>query len=55
MRGQGTLVRRACDKFMGSEISSPASRSYVFSRTLKAVDDPGVELVAQDAAGSSEG
>ena len=27
----------------------PAMRSYIFSRTLKTVDDPGVELVATDA------
>ena len=27
----------------------PAMRTYVFSRTLKSVDDPGVELVAADA------
>jgi dihydrofolate reductase len=28
-----------------------AMRSYVFSRTLQAIDDPGVELVASDAVG----
>jgi dihydrofolate reductase len=28
----------------------PATRSYVFSRTLRAIDDPGVELVTSDAA-----
>jgi dihydrofolate reductase len=28
---------------------NPAMRTYVFSRTLKAVDGPGVELVADDA------
>jgi dihydrofolate reductase len=28
----------------------PAMRSYVFSRTLRAIDDPGVELVTSDAA-----
>jgi dihydrofolate reductase len=28
----------------------PATRTYVFSRTLKSIDDPGVELVAADAA-----
>jgi len=28
----------------------PAMRTYVFSRTLKSIDDPGVELVAADAA-----
>jgi dihydrofolate reductase len=28
----------------------PAMRTYVFSRTLKSTDDPGVELVAADAA-----
>jgi len=27
----------------------PAMRTYVFSRTLKSIDDPGVELVAADA------
>jgi dihydrofolate reductase len=27
----------------------PATRTYVFSRTLKAIDEPGVELVAGDA------
>jgi dihydrofolate reductase len=26
----------------------PAMRAYIFSRTLKAIDDPGVELVATD-------
>jgi dihydrofolate reductase len=29
---------------------APAMRTYVFSRTLRSVDDPGVELVASDAA-----
>jgi dihydrofolate reductase len=29
--------------------SKPAMRTYVFSRTLKTIDDPGVELVAADA------
>lgn len=29
----------------------PARRTYVFSRTLGAIDHPGVELVAADAAG----
>ena len=28
----------------------PATRTYVFSRTLKSIDDPAVELVAADAA-----
>jgi dihydrofolate reductase len=28
----------------------PAMRTYVFSRTLKSIDDPAVELVAADAA-----
>jgi dihydrofolate reductase len=28
----------------------PAMRTYVFSRTLKSTDDPGVELIAADAA-----
>ncbi|MDH4063185.1 MAG: dihydrofolate reductase family protein [Acidobacteriota bacterium] len=28
----------------------PARRTYVFSRTLKALDQPGAELVAEDAA-----
>ena len=28
----------------------PAMRTYVFSRTLKSIEDPGVELVAADAA-----
>jgi len=28
----------------------PAMRTYIFSRTLKAIDDPGVELVSDDAA-----
>ena len=27
----------------------PAMRTYIFSRTLKAIDDPGVELVTTDA------
>jgi len=29
--------------------SDPAVRTYVFSRTLAAIDEPGVELVASDA------
>jgi dihydrofolate reductase len=29
---------------------APAMRTYVFSRTLKAIDTPGVELVSGDAA-----
>ena len=29
--------------------SKPAMRTYVFSRTLNAIDEPGVELVAGDA------
>jgi len=28
----------------------PAMRTYVFSRTLKSIDDPSIELVASDAA-----
>src|SRR5579872_2979197 len=28
----------------------PVMRTYVFSRTLKSIDDPGVELVASEAA-----
>src|SRR5271156_2208323 len=27
----------------------PAMRTYVFSRTLKSIDEPGIELVASDA------
>jgi dihydrofolate reductase len=30
--------------------NEPAMRTYVFSRTLKAIDKPGVELVSADAA-----
>ena len=30
--------------------SNPSTRTYVFSRTLGAIDTPGVELVATDAA-----
>jgi dihydrofolate reductase len=29
--------------------AQPAMRSYVFSRTLRAIDDPGAELVTSDA------
>jgi len=32
-----------------SRAGKVATRSYVFSRTLRAIDDPGVELVAGDA------
>jgi dihydrofolate reductase len=31
--------------------SAPSMRTYVFSRTLPAIDDPGVELVQDDAVG----
>jgi dihydrofolate reductase len=30
-------------------LSEPRMRTYVFSRTLQAIEDPGVELVADDA------
>ena len=32
-----------------SKRKAPATRSYVFSRTLRTLDDPSVELVASDA------
>jgi dihydrofolate reductase len=37
-------------KAQGSKRKEPAVRTYVFSRTLKSLDDPGVDLVASDAA-----
>ncbi len=36
-------------KAKSTKRKEPAMRTYVFSRTLKAIDDPGVELVATDA------
>jgi dihydrofolate reductase len=35
----------------GSKKSVPKIRTYVFSRTLQQIDEPGVELVREDAAG----
>lgn len=37
-------------KAKSAKRKEPATRTYIFSRTLKAIDDPGVELVATDAA-----
>jgi dihydrofolate reductase len=37
-------------KAKSAKRKEPAMRTYVFSRTLKTIDDPGVELVAFDAA-----
>jgi dihydrofolate reductase len=36
-------------KTKGGKRKEPAMRTYVFSRTLKNIDEPGVELVAGDA------
>ncbi len=36
-------------KAKSSRRKEPAMRTYIFSHTLKAIDDPGVELVATDA------
>jgi dihydrofolate reductase len=36
-------------KTKSTKRKEPAMRTYIFSRTLKAIDDPGVELVATDA------
>jgi dihydrofolate reductase len=37
-------------KAKSAKRKEPAMRTYVFSRTLKTIDDPGVELVASEAA-----
>lgn len=37
-------------KAKGSKRKAPTMRSYVFSRTLKVLDDPSVELMTSDAA-----
>jgi len=36
-------------KAKSSKRKEPAMRTYVFSRTLKSIDEPGIELVAGDA------
>jgi dihydrofolate reductase len=36
-------------KAKSSKRKEPAMRNYVFSRTLKTIDDPGMELVTSDA------
>jgi dihydrofolate reductase len=37
-------------KSKAAKRTEPAMRTFVFSRTLKQIDDPGVQLVASDAA-----
>lgn len=37
-------------KAKSTKRKEPATRTYVFSRTLRSIDDAGVELVASDAA-----
>jgi dihydrofolate reductase len=37
-------------KSKAAKRTEPAMRTFVFSRTLKEIDDPGVQLVASDAA-----
>lgn len=36
-------------KTRSTKRKEPTMRTYIFSRTLKAIDDPGIELVATDA------
>src|SRR4029077_14469135 len=36
-------------KAKGAKRKEPTMRTYVFSRTIKAIDDPGVQLVSSDA------
>jgi dihydrofolate reductase len=46
---QNRAAGKKPQKAKRSARKEPAMRTYVFSRTLKAIDEPGVELVAGDA------
>jgi len=47
--GQGRSPGKTPKSAKRRRRKEPAMRTYVFSRTLKAIDEPGVELVAGDA------